>query len=54
MTEEEKDARIAELEKALSTCNRLWNEEIAARNRVEAQYLALAREVIFGKWEQND
>lgn len=47
MIDKEKDARIAQLEDALLMCNNLWNDEIAARKRVEDQHMALARKFLF-------
>jgi hypothetical protein len=46
MTDEDKDARIAQLEEALHICSSLWNSEVAARSRVEEQYIALAQKLI--------
>ena len=47
MTDKEKDVRIAQLEDALLMCNNLWNDEIAARKRVEDQHIALVRTFLF-------
>ena len=46
MTEIEKDARIAELRKALKTCNELLERAWAENRRLGDQYINLAQDFI--------